>query len=387
MNTTYLIQLQPLSSFYFGSERNFKGGESYFARSLQFPQQTTLLGVLRYKLLEAHGLRDSQNFGKAIDGGKAAPLIGPNSFTAAQCGELKNYGIIKGLSHLFLMKDDEIFYPENMDHHYTFTKEGAAISITDRTRSFIPMLREYDAKKPKPACMISNKGSKIKSEEIFVEAAQVGILKTKRRFGENRGKSDDEKEKGFYKQVSYRFSGREWRFAYLACLEETGGQKLFDFVNKSDGRLTNIGGERSPFNFSIEKCDDRFLTIPTNNMYDAGSAIAKQVKAILLSDAYVENSIYEYCDFAVTDTVDFRFLETTVQYTQNYYRLAGDDSAVKKSLKKYNLLQRGSVLYITDGKLEEFKQAMKAPKAFRQIGYNSYVTVNSSVQLNSWIME
>ena len=386
MSNTYLIRLQPLSSFYFGSEKNFQGGESYLAHSLQFPQQTTLLGVLRYKLLQAHGLLDPGNHGKAVTDMRALTLIGPTSFNATACAAPKDFGIINGLSHLFLMKGDEIFYPGNMDRHYTFVKiEESAVSIMDRQRPFIPLLREYDAKNPEPACMLSNKGAEIKNEDIFAEVSQVGSFKTKRRF-HNRSVSDEEEEKGFYKQISYCFRDRGLRFAFLANLEETAAQTLIGYVNNG-GRQTPIGGERSPFNFQIEKCDERFLSIPTNAMYDTGSAITNHTKAILLSDAYVADSIYDCCDFAVTETVDFRFLETTVKGTQNYHRLAKDGNAVKKSKKKYNLLQRGSVLYIMDDKLEKFKQIMACPKAFRQIGYNSYVTVNSTVQLHSWIME
>ena len=141
----------------------------------------------------------------------------------------------------------------------------------------------------------------------------------------------------------------------------------------------------------MKKCDEGFLSLPAYTVYDTGSALTNYTKAILLSEAYVEDPIYEYCDFAFTDTVDFRFLETSVLRTKNYHRLwtekSKDDSAVRKSETKYNLFQRGSVFYITENKIEEFKQAMEKPKAFRQIGCNSYVTVNSTVQLHSWIME
>ena len=121
MKPLYLIRLKPLSSFYFGSERNFQDGESYLARSLRFPQQTTLLGVLRYKLLQAYGLLDSHNYGRAA-GNDAEKYIGPESFSANQhAGE--EDGAIISILPLFLMKRDELFYPGNMDL-YLYVCEG-----------------------------------------------------------------------------------------------------------------------------------------------------------------------------------------------------------------------------------------------------------------------
>ena len=288
------------------------------------------------------------------------------------------------------MKGDEIFYPGNMDHTYTFVKDNPGSSITDRPRGFIPAMREYDAKHPEPECMVSNKGSRIEHGKIFQEVPQVGIYKIKRRFSTRRTTGDKEAEKGFYKQISYCFKEHDWQFAFLADLEENAAKKLCEYLMDS-GVVTHIGGERSPFNFSMKKCDEGFLSLPAHTVYDTGSALTNYTKAILLSEAYVEDPIYDYCDFAFTDTVDFRFLQTSVLKTKNYHRLwtekSKDDSAVRKSKIKYNLFQRGSVFYITENKIEEFKQAIEKAQAFRQIGCNSYVTVNSTVQLHSWIME
>ncbi|MEI6411943.1 MAG: hypothetical protein WCR52_21305, partial [Bacteroidota bacterium] len=55
------IRLIPAGQFYFGGERNFSFGEkedssNYLVKSNYFPQQTGLLGMLRFVLLREAGL-------------------------------------------------------------------------------------------------------------------------------------------------------------------------------------------------------------------------------------------------------------------------------------------------------------------------------------------
>ncbi|MCL4517860.1 MAG: hypothetical protein M1587_01535, partial [Thaumarchaeota archaeon] len=270
MNKTYLIELQPLSTFYFGSERNFEGGQSYFARSLQFPQQTTLLGALRFKLLQSRDLLDSS--GQIVDYSRAESLIGPNSFTADKCAEPKDYGVIKGLSHLFLMRGDEIFCAGNLDYHCTFVRDEEGRSFIDGARRFIPALKGYDPKNPDRPRMVSSKGNSVLNDDIFLEVEQVGNRKAKPRFLTTASRSPDDDEKGFYKQIFYRFAKPSmpgefpWRFAFLAMMEEADGDQLARYTSGQQ-HVTPIGGERSPFNFEVCECPAELLAQFSTRIY------------------------------------------------------------------------------------------------------------------------
>ena len=58
MNTQYnvSVRLIPLEHYFFGDEnRNADGVEKYYQRSLQMPQQTTVLGAMRFLLLQTAG--------------------------------------------------------------------------------------------------------------------------------------------------------------------------------------------------------------------------------------------------------------------------------------------------------------------------------------------
>ena len=56
--TTKLIKLTPLGEFFFGGDVTFgkANKRSYYVQSRRFPQQTTLLGMLRYELLKKNNL-------------------------------------------------------------------------------------------------------------------------------------------------------------------------------------------------------------------------------------------------------------------------------------------------------------------------------------------
>ncbi|WP_431430010.1 type III-B CRISPR module-associated Cmr3 family protein [Bacteroides hominis] len=58
MNRHYLITLTPMDWFFFGGERTLDDGKSadYISYSNKFPQQSALLGMIRYQLLKQHNL-------------------------------------------------------------------------------------------------------------------------------------------------------------------------------------------------------------------------------------------------------------------------------------------------------------------------------------------
>ena len=106
MCNRYLISLKPVGKFFFGGDMSFpvngKKSEysSYIIKSNKFPQQTSLLGMLRFLVLR----NDSSVFDAATqsitDRHAAAKLIGESSFVQSGCKA--TYGVIKGISECFL---------------------------------------------------------------------------------------------------------------------------------------------------------------------------------------------------------------------------------------------------------------------------------------------
>ncbi len=66
------------------------------------------------------------------------------------------------------------------------------------------------------------------------------------------------------------------------------------------------------------------------------------------------------------------------KYKINYNDLTKDKTDKNKITKseRYNLLKRGSVLYVGDGaKYSNIKELLKSQSAFRNIGYNQFITI------------
>jgi hypothetical protein len=88
---THLITLRPLDIFFFGSERTFGNDEgvNYSAETRRYPQQTTLLGLLRHL--------------GYLDAGIGPDGIG-ESFVADKNVHHSTFGFIKAISPLFFQQ-------------------------------------------------------------------------------------------------------------------------------------------------------------------------------------------------------------------------------------------------------------------------------------------
>ena len=90
----YLIKMTPLNTYFFGGEKTFtsaKGETNYFARSNRWPQQTTVLGMLRYLI------------GKSVEPEFDSAKIGSHSFIVGASDN--TFGFIDKLSPAFLVND------------------------------------------------------------------------------------------------------------------------------------------------------------------------------------------------------------------------------------------------------------------------------------------
>ena len=109
--STYLVRLTPQEPYFFGNEKNleFKGQKNrgqmtnrYYIKSERTPLQTTLLGAMRYIFLP----EKKYNFGKEY--------IGEESFNIEK--DLQDFGVIKKISPLFLLKGNERLIVTPFDH-------------------------------------------------------------------------------------------------------------------------------------------------------------------------------------------------------------------------------------------------------------------------------
>ncbi|RYC70035.1 type III-B CRISPR module-associated Cmr3 family protein [Spirosoma sordidisoli] len=368
----YLFRLKPVDTFFFGGERSFgydganaQAGvnANYFVKSNYYPQQTTLLGVLRYKLLEAKGW--------LATGGRPVPdksneWIGRHSFKNND-REDKSYGHIHGLSPLFWLHQDTSYLmaPFDWGISWQWQTRGGSTFLGQAIQSNLPKaVKGYDPKKGIARQLINRHGNTCLLDSVYVPQTQEGILKLDKR---------TEDEQGFYKQTYYRFATPDWSFAFVAYLADEAADTLTPHL-LTNGWAT-VGGEGRPFRLTMEPVLNvaDLLALPAQP--DTGGP----ARLTLLSDALVTNEVYEHCDFAVSETVDFRAIETSNMVT-NYADLNRDrkpnDAMPQRGQHRQLLLERGSVLYVKDGQTTALRQLLDKPRHFRRIGYNAYTLMN-----------
>ncbi len=383
----YKITLTPLNRFYFGGESSFATGDlewdrvnsSYIITSAYFPQQTSLLGMLRFLILSN---REDLFDGSRIISGQEKEVvewIGEKSFTL---GNTKGYGKLKKISPCFLQitrkgKREKIYLAPK-DRNLQFQKNNSCFEYqADSTKisvkvgktyvhgneiSKLPFLWEYDAKKGIQDTYVGN-NLELCVSDIFKPDLRIGIRRN--------NKTGKTLKNAFYKQIFYRFANRindeevEISFAFEVIAEE-GAIPLEAIVE--------LGGDASKFKLKVEfvkdvqENEDFQLEIP--DTFWGKQVCPCHSKAVLLSDAYIENPT---CLFDISETKPFRFLITEVETTKEYHKF-GQTNEYPSKREKYNLYEKGSVFYFEDIKQQRnFIEKLNRHPEFVQIGYNRCV--------------
>lgn len=345
--SSYLITLKPTGKFFFGGEMTFQVGKvkdsdfnecfsSYIIESNLFPQQTSLLGMLRFLILKNAGetvFKDN----KIVDKEKAAERIGKCSFSTDASHQRKDYGWIHSISACFLMNGAEPIEKTALGLGYSFDFGTADLAWVNGKQVAIPC-SDYDPKK----------GLENNMYDYFQKDLRMGIKKDY----EGRKRGNDEEEKALYKQINYRFKEEhnDLKFAFYADVDSE-----LDLA-QYDGQSVSLGADSSIFVINIKRCEE-----PQQNL-------SKEKEVILCSPSFLEDKDLEPVAYAVTQTISFRCLETTVE-TESYNRLHWK---VKRSEKK-NLYDSGSrFFFATQEDKEKFINALNSYEEFVQIGYNRY---------------
>lgn len=400
--TNYRVTLKPLTPFFFGGENTFGEGSTvnYFARSNYLPQQTTILGFLRYELLAQNGLLGTDPVSK-----KWSDLIGPESFQKKNGTFTRGFGAISNISPVFLTNGQEHYIPQSMDWamykaseievnnckvgvdalgpiELTFSDNGVAAYYGAKPAK-APSLQvgnaPFDPKYGLKELWVSSDGKIMRQWEregekdfkkgkgyldgLFVPHQQVGIHR--------KVKDRSKNEKGdFYKKVSYTLDDG---FAFAFYIEmELPDRKEFK------SRVVTMGGERSTFRMEVTATTENFEEIFTKETF-AHPSKREYPSIVLTSDAYVSPEILDNCDFAITDSVPFRNIATRQENNGNYVRMdkAGTKwSNTKKKSELLYLVKRGSIFFIENPEKLKKTQDFLENTAFRNIGYNHYITLN-----------
>ena len=377
----YLITLTPTDKFFFGGEMKFSiGGQkdrnaSYIIKSNYFPQQTALLGMLRFLIL-----RTSEYFsnGEIVEQMKenVKALIGEKSFSVNEGHDKNDFGAIESITGCFIQmqKSEEKEWiklePAGYDTEFniSFTEDkhgfhnGCPLLLPDITRKDPESKKKglgYD--KYFRVAGSDGPGKVLYSpDDIFIEDSRLGINRDIRT-----GKTENN---ALYKQKNFRFNTKTgiFRFAFYAEIDESNFDKEF---SSSNGKIVSLGADNSNFSIGISKSDK-----PDREKQE--TAEGGVCRIVLLSPAFLDPADVRLADFAIAETMPFRFLKSSLD--SKSYNLSGGGLARSE---KYELYAPGSVFFIKEeitgkdgdrSRVQEFKAALEGKNEFRQIGYNQY---------------
>jgi len=386
------ITLTPLGRFFFGGEIVFGGDNaqderrrSYLVHSNIFPQQTSILGMLREQLLRQNDLLYPWDSSSKKE--RAKKLIGNTGFgltfepkgnTALK--DTESFGFIRELSPL-LLEDSEGNLMQPMPLDEGMGKEGKHLSWSKEEGTL--NLENFDPKAGLSLHFTTDKKAQLSVSDCFVQQHQVGITVTNRKGW--RADREDNKE-AFFRQAFYKnkdsnlLAEKQNKYSFIFWVRIKSG--LAEEFNDLSDAIVTLGGERSTFTMKVEKTENKeklsdFL-FPVTYQHNT-EAPKGYDRLLLLNDTYLPMHVLErYKVFPVAEPVTFRFFSTTLDHTTDFYLLAKDAKASnwkqhgRKQSKLFTLLKRGGVLLVPKDKLSTVQKEIENQTAFHQIGYNYF---------------
>lgn len=323
---------------------------SYIIRSSKFPQQTSLLGMLRFLILSHHEDVFDKKRQMIIDSDKAAELIGKHGFMVNSHHNENKFKNISSLGTCFLRKAETAYWPAPLDYNLIVEGfESISGAILNKKELNIPVIKkgkdEYTSKDQLYTEYISSSGVALEKNEIFKEDIRIGIRKN------IHGKTEDN---AFYKQIGYRLE-KGFQFAFTVETNED--------LTIYGKQLVSVGADSSVFVFEAFK--DGIEPEWPDSYERSGDGWQK---VVLLADSYLESSDLKYVKYGITTMKPFRFIKSTVE--DKSYDLMRN---LHKRSERYNLYSAGSIFFVEKGDVEKFKECISNKKEFVQIGYNNCI--------------
>lgn len=411
----YNITLKPVTPFFWGMEQVAELGNkrSYYLKSANYPQQTTILGMIRYQVLAQRGMLSIPD----ININEASRIIGDSSFSY---GSINNFGAILGISpiqlqrgkHKFLLRDRE-FFNLSKDKDYPIRKawielnpikENEFIQLVTNRKYFSQLIYwpnlnstgsdydywidklEFKELLVKEESNLSEKDfpkdvhkttDALFLDEVIQESEHVGIEKSwdsyilnnayyKQFFKELQERTPIlvNKNPVLYKKIHPQSN---WEFSFKLEWDEKIGSDFDDTE-----RLIIMGGEQSVFLMKIsDEKNKKSLSEPDIIPILNDSEV---YKLLLISDTYIsdEQAFYSLPVLVNGQTVRFKNFISKVKSTKQYYVRGEHKYGFDQSSAAY-LLKRGTMLYFEDNSsLLEALKLIKSEESFRKIGYNYY---------------
>lgn len=398
----YRCCFTPEGGYFFGGEKNFPFGpqslaekKEYYIRSEDLPSQATIFGAIRFMLLDRAGLLDNGPAARAAADQafceKQDQLIGREGFSMSLKDARNEYGILKGISPLFLYdrKNDKKMVPAPLNH---CVKDDSSVEDTvkpgETPPEDAPPGGSHETYDPLPlkklegvltdlegACLpegyraksgltdsfliLDGTGSLVKREKVIGVMTQTRIA---------RGLE----EGGLFK-MAYKYLVDGYSFCVMAEVDvpddkDTPDSCHMPFWNQG---IVFMGMGRSVFHYEV-------VEVGKNSYHDLESSV-KMIRMTdrddlsvyyAASDCYMAMGTKPASLFWFLQKKDLRTLER--QNGKDYH------SSMKKS-RLYRMIRAGSVFYVRkdEGAEKKFLSQFDYP-GLRQVGFNHIIRTGGS---------
>ncbi|MCD7838805.1 MAG: type III-B CRISPR module-associated protein Cmr3, partial [Clostridiales bacterium] len=291
----------------------------YYIASEKTPNQTALLGVLRYAILDRYGLlwHSGETDEERILRAHSGRYVGESGFSIDEDNPDKanRFGLIERISPLFLRRGETSYLPAPLNYRIVDEKAGGCLRFAALPSSAaaeqVPI--NYTAKghdlpagKYLPACEETGK-----PVDPFLSDVRVGI-------------DTKEKKDGFFKK-QYQMLKSGFCFAFYASLDESAD------VDGYTGTVF-MGQGKSPFRIAFRREEDNLETL-------AEQLLPQEENDYwyALSDLWFREKP-QHEGFAILLRKQLRYLTTDLDSATQRGRM-------RKTAELYNLVQAGSVFY------------------------------------------
>lgn len=351
MENNYLIKITPISQYFFGAENKRISDDTanYFLHSLPFPQQSTVIGALRYFFLKFMCSDNIFKNNAIVNKDGAIKIIGEKSFNI--CETTFDFGAIKEISEVFLLKNNTPFFPLPFDKWCE--KLDELTQVSNINCYYLP---NYDAKKQYKVKFSNGNDTVVNFDEIFENNIQAGNKKN------NKGNDDND---AFYKQEYYKLK-KDWSFALELKTD-------IDLSTFNTPLYMTIGGENKLF--KIEIINDN-INIDREKIFEKFNH-SKFFKIVIVSDTFTKvQDINNSALFSITHTKSFRNLLSNVNTTSKYRNRTNLKNDSMKQSSKYEIIERGSTFYFKNEiDLNNFKDKYLKNDYLNKSGMNKYIII------------
>lgn len=360
----YFCTLKPVEPYFLGGERNFVFDEQptdkvdYYLTSEDIPQQSTIVGLLRYLMLAKAGLLSDTYYGadqerqqkvradNAAIRSQQTELIGSQGFFYEADKPRQDYGKLYEVSPLFLLNAEGHRMVRTPLNHVTGQK------------AYQPFAMEsgFVTEKNVETILPVNFTAKDWLTDSFVDLDTAEHNLTERddifQSQEHTRIGRGEEEKGYFKQV-YKYLTEGYKFGFY-CRAEAGALPETDIVYLGQGKsafhftaVATDGGKQAEFFGKIQ-------SLPGCDKADVYYAV---------SDLFLNLTAEENAQFAYTiiEKKQFRTLNSTAE--AECYRASRKKSAL------FQLIRAGSVFYLPKGHADVLGSTLEQA-GLQQAGFN-----------------